>query len=152
VAASRTRCRTCASAGATASASSTSRCSPLSTPRREDGARRQVVTSNRDTAEWLTTFDGTLLAQSAIDRFQNTAYDLVIEGESYRSRLKPSIDKAGPPPERPVEKKPVHPARSGTARSVDASRAVCDHKTGRSRLTSALVAAGLSTLTAHRGS
>jgi DNA replication protein DnaC len=42
-----------------------------------------VVTSNHDTAEWLTTFDDTLLAQSAIDRFQNAAYDLVIEGESY---------------------------------------------------------------------
>jgi hypothetical protein len=73
------------------------------------GRASSVVTSNRDTAEWLATFDGTLLAQSAIDRFQNAAYDLVIEGESYRSRLKPTIDKAGPPPERPVEKKPVHP-------------------------------------------
>jgi len=73
------------------------------------GRAATVVTSNRDTAEWLTTFDDTMLAQSAIDRFQNAAYDLVIEGESYRSRLKPTIDKAGPPPERPVEKKPVHP-------------------------------------------
>ena len=73
------------------------------------GRAATVVTSNRDTAEWLSTFDDTLLAQSAIDRFQNAAYDLVIDGESYRSRLKPSIDKAGPPPERPIEKKPVHP-------------------------------------------
>ena len=73
------------------------------------GRAASVVTSNRDTAEWLTTFDDTLLAQSAIDRFQNAAYDLVIEGESYRPRLKPSIDKAGPTPDRPVEKKPVHP-------------------------------------------
>jgi len=73
------------------------------------GRAATVVTSNRDTAEWLTTFDDTLLAQSAIDRFQNAAYDLVIEGESYRPRLKPTIDKAGPAPERPVEKKPVHP-------------------------------------------
>jgi DNA replication protein DnaC len=73
------------------------------------GRAASVVTSNRDTAEWLTTFDDTLLAQSAIDRFQNAAYDLVVEGESYRSRLKPTIEKAGPPPERPVEKKPVHP-------------------------------------------
>ncbi len=73
------------------------------------GRAATVVTSNRDTAEWLTTFDDSLLAQSAIDRFQNAAYDLVIEGESYRPRLKPTIDKVGPPPERPVEKRPVHP-------------------------------------------
>jgi DNA replication protein DnaC len=73
------------------------------------GRAATIVTSNRDTAEWLTTFDDTLLAQSAIDRFQNAAYDLVIEGESYRSRLKPTIEKAGPTPDRPIEKKPVHP-------------------------------------------
>lgn len=73
------------------------------------GRAATVVTSNRDTAEWLSTFDDTLLAQSAIDRFQNAAYDLVIDGESYRPRLKPSIEKAGPPPERAVEKKPVNP-------------------------------------------
>jgi DNA replication protein DnaC len=73
------------------------------------GRAATIVTSNRDTAEWLTTFDDTLLAQSAIDRFQNAAYDLVIEGESYRSRLKPTIDRAGPTPDRPVEKKPIHP-------------------------------------------
>lgn len=73
------------------------------------GRAATVVTSNRDTAEWLTTFDDALLAQSAIDRFQNAAYDLVIEGESYRPRLKPTIDKAGPPPERPIEKRQVHP-------------------------------------------
>ena len=73
------------------------------------GRAASIVTSNRDTAEWLATFDETLLAQSAIDRFQNAAYDLVIEGESYRSRLKPTIDRAGPAPERPIEKKPIHP-------------------------------------------
>jgi DNA replication protein DnaC len=73
------------------------------------GRAATVVTSNRDTAEWLAAFDDTLLAQSAIDRFQNAAYDLVIDGESYRPRLKPSLEKAGPPPERPIEKKPVHP-------------------------------------------
>jgi DNA replication protein DnaC len=73
------------------------------------GRAATIVTSNRDTAEWLTTFDDTLLAQSAIDRFQNAAYDLVIEGESYRSRLKPTIERAGPTPDQPVEKKPIHP-------------------------------------------
>lgn len=73
------------------------------------GRAATVVTSNRDTAEWLATFDDTLLAQSAIDRFQNAAYDLVIDGESYRPRLKPTLEKAGPIPDGPVQKKPVHP-------------------------------------------
>ena len=30
-------------------------------------------------------------AQSAIDRFTSNAYDLIIEGESYRPRLKPRL-------------------------------------------------------------
>ena len=32
-------------------------------------------------------------AQSAIDRFTSNAYDLIIEGESYRPRLKPRLPK-----------------------------------------------------------
>jgi hypothetical protein len=34
-------------------------------------------------------------AQSAIDRFTSNTYDLVIEGESYRPRLKPRLTKEG---------------------------------------------------------
>ena len=68
-----------------------------------------VVTSNRDTSEWIAMFDDVLLAQSAVDRFANNAYDLVIEGESYRPRLKPNIDKDGPPPAAPAEKTRPHP-------------------------------------------
>ena len=50
-----------------------------------------IVTSNRGPDEWLATFADPVRAQSAIDRFTSNAYDLVIEGESYRARLKPSL-------------------------------------------------------------
>lgn len=77
------------------------------------GRGSMIVTSNRDTAEWLAMFDDVLLAQSAVDRFKNAAYDFVIEGESYRARLKPTIEASGPPPEAPAMKQKVHPrARS----------------------------------------
>ena len=75
-----------------------------------------VVTSNRDTAEWIAAFDDALLAQSAVDRFKNNAFDLVVDGESYRSRLKPNIDKLPPPPSAPVKKVPVHPRSKAAAR------------------------------------
>jgi DNA replication protein DnaC len=48
-----------------------------------------IVTSNRGPDEWLATFADPVRAQSAIDRFTSNAYALVIEGESYRRRLKP---------------------------------------------------------------
>lgn len=71
------------------------------------GRAPTIVTSNRDTAEWLAAFDDTLLAQSAVDRFIHSAYDLVVEGESYRGRLKPKLRDDDPPPKTPVAKKPV---------------------------------------------
>jgi DNA replication protein DnaC len=52
-------------------------------------AGSMIVTSNRGPDEWLATFADPVRAQAAIDRFTSNAYDLVIEGESYRSRLKP---------------------------------------------------------------
>jgi len=75
-----------------------------------------VVTSNRDTVEWLAVFDDTLLAQSAVDRFKNNAFDLVVDGESYRARLKPNIEALGPPPSAPVKKAPVNPRRKAPPR------------------------------------
>lgn len=76
-----------------------------------------VITSNRDTAEWLSAFDDTLLAQSAVDRFKNNAYDLVIDGESYRARLKPKLEGAEPPPSAPVKKAPTPGRRRLTPRT-----------------------------------
>ena len=53
-----------------------------------------VVTSNREPQEWLSTMTDPLRAQSAIDRLQNAAYELVVEGESYRKRQKPKLAEA----------------------------------------------------------
>ena len=76
-----------------------------------------IVTSNRDTAEWLGMFDDVLLAQSAVDRFKNSAYDFVIEGESYRPRLKPKLEDGSPPPPEPATKTRLHPRARARRRS-----------------------------------
>jgi DNA replication protein DnaC len=49
-----------------------------------------IVTSNRSPDEWLAIMTDPLLAQSAVDRLTSTAHELVIEGQSYRRRQKPS--------------------------------------------------------------
>jgi DNA replication protein DnaC len=73
------------------------------------GRASMIVTSNRDTGEWIAMFDDVLLAQSAVDRFKNTAFDFVIEGESYRPRLKPKLDPDAAPPPAPAPKQKLHP-------------------------------------------
>ncbi len=50
-----------------------------------------VLTSNRDPSEWLAVMADPLLAQSAVDRLKSAAWELVIEGDSYRQREKPTI-------------------------------------------------------------
>lgn len=60
-----------------------------------------VLTSNRDPSEFLAQMADPLLAQSAVDRLQSAAYELVIEGESYRKRQKPRVTDTPPAPAPP---------------------------------------------------
>jgi DNA replication protein DnaC len=55
-----------------------------------------VLTSNREPSEWLPLLADPLLAQALVDRFTNNAYDLVIEGESYRKNQKPRAEVPSP--------------------------------------------------------
>lgn len=73
------------------------------------GSASMIITSNRDTSEWLAMFDDMLLAQSAVDRFKNNAYDFVIDGESYRPRLKPKLTPDESPSKAPAFKAHRHP-------------------------------------------
>jgi len=59
-----------------------------------------VLTSNRDPSEWLAMMADPLLAQSAVDRLKSAAWELVIEGSSYRPREKPRLD--APPAGSPI--------------------------------------------------
>jgi DNA replication protein DnaC len=49
-----------------------------------------VVTSNREPSEWLALMADPLLAQSAVDRLTSTCHELVVEGDSYRRRQRPT--------------------------------------------------------------
>ncbi len=49
-----------------------------------------VVTTNREPpGEWLAAMADPLLAQSAVDRLLSNAWQLVVEGPSYRARQRP---------------------------------------------------------------
>lgn len=65
-----------------------------------------VTTSNREPIEWLAVMADPLLAQSAVDRLQSAAHELVLDGESYRRREKPSADPEDAPSPRPRRRRP----------------------------------------------
>lgn len=65
-----------------------------------------VITSNRDPAEMLGMIADPLLAQSAIDRLQSAAFELVVEGESYRRRQKPVVGAGSADGEAPKRRRP----------------------------------------------
>lgn len=52
-----------------------------------------IVTSNRSVEEWIPLFDDPMLAQSALDRLAHNAHQIVIEGESFRTRQRPGSSK-----------------------------------------------------------
>lgn len=62
-----------------------------------------VLTSDRDPSEWLAMMADPLLAQSAVDRLKSAAWELVIEGNSYRQREKPRLDT--PPTKSPTPRR-----------------------------------------------
>lgn len=55
-----------------------------------------IVTSNRTVDEWIPLFDDPILAQSAMDRLAHNAYQLIIEGDSYRQRQRPGAEPTNP--------------------------------------------------------
>jgi len=58
-----------------------------------------IITSNRAIEEWIPLFDDPILAQSALDRLAHNAYQVVMEGESFRKRQRPGHARlSGPTP------------------------------------------------------
>jgi DNA replication protein DnaC len=50
-----------------------------------------IITSNREGPEILSMMADQLLGQSALDRLQSAAFELIVEGDSYRQRQRPKL-------------------------------------------------------------
>ena len=48
-----------------------------------------VITSNRPPQDWVALFPDPVMANSALDRLAHHAHHLIMEGESYRRKLRP---------------------------------------------------------------
>jgi DNA replication protein DnaC len=68
-------------------------------------AASTVLTSNRDPVEWLAVMSDPLLAQSAVDRLRSAAWELVIEGESYRQHEKPVLGEDATADKKPTRRR-----------------------------------------------
>jgi DNA replication protein DnaC len=64
-----------------------------------------IVTSNRTIDEWVPLFDDPVLAQSAIDRLAHNAYQVVIDGESFRKRQRPGEPRDAVRPRSPLPRR-----------------------------------------------
>jgi DNA replication protein DnaC len=64
-----------------------------------------IVTSNRAIDEWIPLFDDPILAQSAIDRLAHNAYQVVMDGESFRKRQRPGQERPDTHPPRKLPRR-----------------------------------------------
>jgi len=55
--------------------------------------RSIILTSNRAMSDWDAIFPDPIMANALMDRLAHNAHQIVIKGESYRKKLKPSQDK-----------------------------------------------------------
>lgn len=81
-----------------------------------------IVTSNREPKEWLPLLSDRLLAEAVVDGFGNNAFDLVLDGTSYRTRQKPGIEPYPRPRGRPPSTAPAASSASANTPTAASSR------------------------------
>ena len=55
-------------------------------------AKPCIITSNRAVEGWLELFPDPVMANAALDRLANRAHHIVLDGESYRKKMRPQMD------------------------------------------------------------